>query len=202
MLDHWSDGGGIRYDGLTTIANWRGYGSIDHEGVFYGQKAHSLREYMELPKLTDERFMLALAIHPGETSDLAALADNNWQILDPSQVAATPANYRQFVQGSKAEFGIAKSGYVASRCGWFSDRSVCYLASGRPVIAQDTGFSDFLPTGSGLFAFNNTDEVLNSVNAINADYSTHSRAARDLANELFDSKKVLTKLLRGVGSTS
>ena len=202
VLNQWPPGGDIGYDGLTTIANWRGYGSIDHEGVFYGQKAHSMREYIELPKLTDEKFMPALAIHPEETNDLTALADNNWKIIDPSQVADTPTNYRQFVQQSKAEFGIAKSGYVASRCGWFSDRSVCYLASGRPVIAQDTGFSDFLPTGSGLFAFSNRDEVLESIDAMNIDYEAHSRAARDLANEFFDSKKVLTKLLRGVGATS
>ena len=202
VLDYWTADSGIIYDGLTTIANWRGYGSVEFEGVFYGQKAHSLRPLMNLPTLTDEKFMPALTIHPDESKDLAALKENNWRLLDPLELTATPASYRHFVQGSKAEFGIAKSGYVASRCGWFSDRSACYLASGRPVIAQETGFSDFLPTGKGLFAFKTAEDVIESINAINADYHSQSRAARSLAEELFDSDKVLTKLLREVGATT
>ena len=88
------------------------------------------------------------------------MAANGWQLLDPAEVARTPADYRRFIRGSKAEFGIAKSGYVASRCGWFSDRSLCYLASGRPVLAQETGFSDFIPAGEGLFAFESMDDIL------------------------------------------
>ncbi len=111
--------------------------------MFYGQKAHSLRPLMKLPTLTNEKFMPAMAIHPDESKDLEALKENKWQLLDPQQLTGTPLSYQHFVQGSKAEFGIAKSGYVASRCGWFSDRSVCYLASGRPVIAHETGFSEF-----------------------------------------------------------
>src|SRR4051794_34519151 len=137
----------------TTIANWRGYGSIEHDGVLYGQKAHSLRALMDLPGRTAERLELALAIHPQEVHDLGALKAHGWRLVDPQAVAATPADYRRFVQGSKGEFGVAKSGYVASRSGWFSDRSACYLASGRPVVAQDTGFSQHLPTGAGLLAF-------------------------------------------------
>lgn len=201
VLSHWDVGNGILYDGLTTIANWRGYGSVNHEGIFYGQKAHSLRKFINLPTRVSEKFMPALAIHPEEKSDLAALAENNWHLLEPSQVAGTPAGYRQFVRGSKAEFGIAKSGYVASRCGWFSDRSVCYLAAGRPVIAQDTGFSDYLPTGYGLFAFNSAEDAIESIEAMNADYDAHCRAARELAEEFFESKKVLAKFLRNVGAT-
>ena len=143
--------------------------------------------------------MSALAIHPGESKDLAALKENGWQLLDPAQVAATPASYQQFIQGSKAEFGIAKSGYVASRCGWFSDRSVCYLASGRPVLAQETGFSRFLPTGAGLFAFQTADDVLAAIEEVNADYPRHARAARTLAEEFFDSDKVLSRLLERIG---
>ena len=128
-------------------------GTIEHDGMLYGQKAHSLRRFITLPTLTGEKFMLALAIHPDEHKDLAAVAANGWNLLDPAQMARSPADYQRFIQGSKAEFGIAKSGYVASRCGWFSDRSLCYLASGRPVLAQETGFSDFIPAGEGLFAF-------------------------------------------------
>lgn len=200
VLSEWPAANGIRRDALTTIGNWRGYGSIEFQGVFYGQKAHSLRQFFELPRLTKEKFMLAFSIHPEERRDLAALATNGWELIDPNQVAGTPAKYRQFIQTSKAEFGIAKSGYVESQCGWFSDRSVCYLASGRPVIAHDTGFSRYLPAGEGLFSFLTKEDVLSAVEEINRDYSGHSRAARALAEEYFDSDKVLTRLLDSVGS--
>ena len=201
VLKQWPSANGIVRDGLTTIANWRGYGSVEHNGVFYGQKAHSLRQFMTLPNSTSEQFTLALSIHPDEKQDLAALKANGWRLVDPRSVAATPSQYREFVQGSKAEFGIAKNGYVASQCGWFSDRSVCYLASGRPVIAQETGFSSHLPTGEGLFAFRTEDDVLAAIEALRLDYGRQSRAARAVAMEYFDSGKVLGDLLRTVGAT-
>jgi hypothetical protein len=199
VLAYWPVAEHITYDALTTIGNWRAYGSIEYEGVFYGQKAHALRPRITLPTLTQEKFLLAMAIHPDEKKDLAALASNGWQLLDPAQVTSSPASYRQFIQGSKAEFGIAKSGYVAARCGWFSDRSICYLASGRPVIAQETGFSRFLPTGEGLFAFQTSAEVLASIEALKQDYPRHARAARAIAEDYFDSDKVLIQLLRRIG---
>jgi hypothetical protein len=199
VLSHWPVAERIRYDGLTTIANWRGYGSVEHEGVHYGQKVHSLRRFFDLPSRTPEKFLVALAIHPGEVADIAELDRFGWQRLDPAQVAGSPRSYQEFIQGSKAEFGIAKSGYVLSRCGWFSDRSVCYLASGRPVIAHDTGFQPYVPAGAGLFAFQTAEDVLAAIDAINGDYDKHRRAARDLAEEYFDSNKVLTRLLLRVG---
>jgi hypothetical protein len=198
VLEHWPVAGDIIHDGLTTIANWRGYGSVEHEGVLYGQKAHSLRRFIDLPTRAREPFLAALAIHPGETKDLEALHTNGWRLLDPATVAGTPGNYRRFVQGSKAEFGIAKSGYVWSQCGWFSDRSACYLASGRPVIAQDTGYSDFLPVGEGLLAFDTAEAVLAAVDEMNRNYERHRRAARRLAEDFFDSGKVLARLLERV----
>ena len=117
------------------------------------------------------------------------------------EVAGTPAGYRRFIQGSWAELGIAKSGYVVSRCGWFSDRSVCYLASGRPVIAQETGFSGFLPTGEGLMAFETVDDVLGGVEELRRDYEGHRRSARAIAEDVFDSDKVLSRLLDAVGGS-
>jgi hypothetical protein len=156
VLPYWPVAGRITYNGLTTVGNWRGYGSIEHDGVFYGQKAHSLRQFLTLPTRTWEKFMPALAIHPREVKDLAALAENGWQVLDPAEVASTPARYQQFIQESKAEFGIAKSGYVASRCG-------CAIAE------------------------------------LNADYPRHARAARSLAEEFFDSDRILRRLLQSVG---
>ncbi len=180
---------------LTTIGNFRAYGSIEHNGIFYGQKAHSLRKFYSLPKMTNARFVLALGIHPDEVNDLQALHANGWSIEDPIAVAGTPAKYQEFIHSSLAEFGIAKSGYTVSQCGWFSDRSACYLASGRPVIAQDTGFGRFLPTGEGLFSFKNTEDILAAINDLQEYPSQHRVRARAIAEEYFDSDKVLTCLL-------
>jgi hypothetical protein len=201
-LDRWPVAGPIFHDAFTTVGNWRGYGSVENGGVFYGQKAHSLRKLITLPRRVPEQFLLALAIHPGETRDLAALAENDWRLVDPAEVAATPAHYQRFIQGSRAEFGVAKSGYVEAKCGWFSDRSVCYLASGRPVLAQDTGFTRFLPTGEGLFSFSTEDDVLAAAEKLRGDYSRHAKAACSLAEEFFHSDRVLTRLLNEVGAGS
>src|SRR5947208_10755567 len=125
VLEHWPRATRVTDDAFTTVGNWRGYGSIEYKGVHYGQKAHSLRQFITLPKETKQTFLLAMAIHPDEKKDVASLAENGWLIVDPSEVTGTPAAYKRFIQGSKAEFGIAKSGYVESRCGGFSDRSAC-----------------------------------------------------------------------------
>src|SRR2546423_7027228 len=139
--------------------------------------------------------VLALATHPDEPSALELLHSHGWELVDPGVVAATPDRYRQFVQGSKAELGIAKSGYVVSRSGWFSDRSACYLASGRPVVAQDTGFGDAIPTGDGLLAFSDEDDAAAAIEDVARDYDRHRKAARALAEEHLDSAKGLTRLL-------
>jgi hypothetical protein len=152
VLEHWPVADPLAppvHDALTTIGNWRAYGSIEHEGVRYGQKAHSLRNLMTLPRQSEKPLLLAMSIHPDERRDLELLHANGWQRTDPAVVAATPQAYAHFVRGSWGEFGLAKSGYVLSRCGWFSDRSACYLASGRPVVAQDTGMLGALPRVRG-----------------------------------------------------
>lgn len=200
VFNHWPRSREIRYNGLTTVGNWRGYGSVEHDGEFYGQKAHSLRELITLPRHTQERFFLAMAIHPEETRDLEALSQGGWNLLNPRDVAGSPAAYREFIQHSKGEFGVAKSGYVKSRCGWFSDRSVCYLASGRPVIAQDTGFSEHLPTGEGLFAFTTVEGAVRCIDSMNQDYDRHAKAARRLAETFFCSERILTAMLQRVGA--
>jgi hypothetical protein len=195
VLEHWPRANGIEHDALTTVANWRGYGSVEHEGVHYGQKAHSLRPLIELPHRLPGDVLLALAIHPEEKPDLALLDDNGWHRVPATEVAGTPDQYAAFVRGSRAELGIAKSGYVLSRCAWFSDRSAVYLASGRPVIAQDTGFSRFLETGEGLFAFDTIDDVVTAAEELERDYERHSAAARAIAEEQFESDRVLRRLL-------
>ena len=200
VLERWPVAGRIERDALTTVANWRSYGTLEHEGVRYGQKAHSFRGLIDLPSRTGERVAVALGIHPGDAADAEALRAHGWELLDARAVAGTTASYARFVRGSRAELGIAKEGYVVGRCGWFSDRSACYLASGRPVVAQDTGFGEALPVGAGLFAFSDADGARAALESIRADYGRHARAARAIAEEHLDSDIVLTRLLRAVGA--
>jgi hypothetical protein len=199
VLSHWPRGGDVVHDALTTVGNWRGYGSVEHDGLMYGQKAHSLRQLWPLPRLSGERFLLALAIHEDEKTDLESLHEHGWELADPRAVAGTPDGFATFVRTSRAEFGLAKSGYVVSRCGWFSDRSACYLASGRPVLAQDTGFGRALAPGEGLFAFSTIDEALTALEELALDYDAHARAARRLAEQRLDARMVLPRLLEAVG---
>lgn len=201
-LPDWPVSTRIRTDALTTVGHWRSYGSVEYQGLFMGQRVHSMRPFLGLAGKTSRSFSLAMAIHPDETADIAALRETGWRILDPMNVASTPWDYREFIRGSAAEFGIAKKGYVLSRCGWFSDRSACYLASGRPVIAQDTGFPAFIPTGEGLFSFDSEAGALAAIGALDSDYVRHARAARRLAEDYFDSEKVLPLLLGSVGGGS
>ena len=205
VLSHWPACDPVaprEYDAFTTVGNFRGYGSVEYRGTHYGQKVHSLRTLMTLPALTAQKFMPALAIDPAEVKDLAALAANGWRLLDPGTCAPTPGHYQRFIQQSKGEIGIAKSGYVASRCGWFSDRSAAYLVSGRPVLAQETRFGDVLPTGEGLVSFETAEQAAAGADAIAADYPRHARAARALAEQYFDSKVVLRRLLEQTGATA
>lgn len=198
-LGRWPVSGTHADEAWTTIANWRGYGSIRHGTRFYGQKAHAFRDVMELPSRTTAPFLVALSIHPDEVEDLSALASNGWTVVDPRDVASTPDRYRRFVCDSYAEIGIAKHGYVSSGCGWFSDRSACYLAAGKPVLASDTGFSRHLPTGRGLLGFTTLDEASAGVEAIRRDYDRHAGYAREIAEAHLDAGRVLTGLLSRVG---
>jgi hypothetical protein len=200
VLEHWPVRTDIESDALTTVGNWRSYGPIEHEGVRYGQKAHSVRKLIKLPQHTELPVVLAMDVHPDERDDHQLLREHGWTVVDPRRVTGTPDAYRDFVSRSRAELGIAKEGYVESQSGWFSDRSACYLASGRPVIAQDTGFTRVLPTGDGLFAFSDVGDVLEAINDLRADYDHHARAARELAEEHLDSDRVLSTVLEEVAA--
>ena len=201
VLDAWPalppPSGELRF---TSVASWRGaYGPVHFDGRRYGLRVHQFRRFSDLPLLTDARFELALAIDPAEEAESAGLRDRGWALVDPASVAATPSGYRDYLQASSAELMVAKGMYVDSRSGWFSERSICYLASGRPVLAQDTGLGDLYPTGSGLVTFSSLDEAVAGVDAIRRDYDRHARAARQLAEECFGSEVVLKRLLREVG---
>jgi hypothetical protein len=197
VLAHWPlqpiDGGGC----FTSVASWRGaFGPIDYQGKTYGLRVHEFRKFAALPRLSGHPFELALNIHPSETRDTALLTENGWVLRDPRVVAGDPAAYRAYIQGSRAEFLVAKHLVVEAACGWFSDRSVCYLASGKPVIAQDTGLDGLVPVGTGLLTFTTMDEARAAVDMVARDYERHARAARQIAEEYFDSDRVLTRLLQ------
>jgi hypothetical protein len=194
VLDDWPvtpNGGEARF---TTVAAWRGpYGPVEYRGARYGLKLHEFRKFVELPDRAPGRFELALDIHPAEEHDLALRHEHGWQLVDPRQVAGDPLSFRDYVQGSGGEFSVAQGIYVDTNSGWFSDRTVRYLASGKPVLVQDTGFR--LPAGQGLLAFRTLEEAEAGARAIAEDYERHSRAARRLAEEEFGSDRVLTRLL-------
>ncbi len=200
VLDRWPEAAAPASDAFTTIGHWRSYGSIEHEGVDYGQRAHSLRKLIELPQQAPGDFELALGIHPDERDDLLALHRHGWLLVDPDRVAGTPDLYSRYIRRSFAELGVAKSGYVNSRSGWFSDRSACYLASGRPVVAQETGFGEVLPLGEGLLSFATVAEAAAAVEAVRSRPAPHRARARELAEDLFDARKVLSKLLAELAS--
>jgi hypothetical protein len=201
VLDCWPVAGGPASEAFTTIGHWRSYGSIAYEGVDYGQRAHSLRRFFELPGRVSAPLELALGIHPDEKDDLAALRSNGWRLADPARVAGSPDAYAGYVRSSYAELGVAKSGYVESHSGWFSDRSACYLASGRPVVAQATGFEEVLPAGEGLLQFSTVDEAVAAIEAVRAEPELHRRRARELAGERFDARTVLSRLLIELASS-
>jgi len=201
VLEHWPYAAPTRRRSFTTVGNWRSYGSIEHQGSRFGQRAHSLRQLAGIASSSTHRFEVALAIHEDERDDIAMLHRHGWRLLDPKPASGTPSAYRSFVQSSYAEICIAKSGYVESHCGWFSDRSACYLASGRPVLAQDTGFGRALPVGEGLLAFGDAAEAVAAADAVCAVYEDHRAAARSIAEEHLDSDRVLTRLLGAVGAT-
>jgi hypothetical protein len=185
---------------FTTVASWRGaFGPVSHAGQTYGLKVHEFRKVIDLPRRSPHKFEIALDIHPADAKDRDALVEHGWRLVDPAAVAADPDAFRRYVQSSGAEFSVSQGVYAGTNSGWFSDRTVRYLASGKPVLVQDTGFGRHLPVGEGLLAFRTVDEAVAGADVIVRDYDRHCRAARAIAERFFDSDKVLTRLLREVG---
>ena len=184
---------------FTTVAAWRGsFGTVAHEGQTFGQKVHEFRKVIELPKISNLKFEIALLIHPGDFKDREALVANGWSLVDPQQVAAEPDDFRRYVQNSSAEFSVAQGMYVQTDSGWFSDRSIRYLASGRPVLVQATGDLG-ISVGEGIVTFKSLDDAIAGAERIVRDYRAHAAAARRIAVDYFDSDKVLAKLCDEVG---
>ena len=183
---------------FTTIGQWRGQEAV-WQGDYYGPKREEFLKLIGLPVKTSQPLELALLIHESETEDLATLRGNGWQLTNPHEAAGGLGGFRSYIQQSRGEFSVAKQGYVKSRSGWFSDRTICYLASGRPVLVQDTGFAKHLPTGQGLLTFTTIEEAGRGLGAINADYAAHCAAARKLAEDRFAAPKVLQNVLESTG---
>ena len=200
VLDCWPVHDGATATRFTSIGSWRGpYDAVDYHGTRYGLRAHEFRRFADVPRRAPGDFEVALDIDPVETGDLERLAAGGWKVVDPGPIGHTPATYREYVRGSLGEFLVAKGMYVTARSGWFSERSICYLAAGRPVVAQDTGLAGLYPLGRGLLAYGTPEEAVVCVEDVIADYPRHSRAARALAEEHFDSDRVLPDLLDKVG---
>ncbi|MGF2038737.1 MAG: glycosyltransferase [Nostoc sp. CmiVER01] len=193
FLDAWPAILGVEEGKFTTVMLWDSYPAREYNGQHYGMKSDSFQPYLDLPQKTESIFELALG---SPTAPRSLLASKGWILQDPHETTLAPSTYQHYIQQSKAEFTVAKHGYVISRSGWFSERSAAYLASGRPVLVQETGFSDWLhQTGYGVVPFNTLEEALAGIEEINSRYKFHCQAAREIAEEYFDARKVLTQLL-------
>ncbi|MGH2729135.1 MAG: hypothetical protein ACRDJI_00840 [Actinomycetota bacterium] len=180
-------------DGLfTTVMQWESYPAREFAGERFGMKAESFESYKELPAHVGALFELALG---GSSAPREQLRACGWLVRDPSDISRDPWTYESYIRSSKAEFGIAKHGYVISHSGWFSERSVAYVAMGRPVVVQDTGFSQWLTTEYGVLPFSTLEEAAESVRSVNRDYKKHAASAREIAHEYFDSGTVLSSLI-------
>ena len=197
VLEHWPVAPPPTQMSFTSVVSWRGaFSPIDYLGNTYGLRCHEFRQFATLPQATGQHFRLALDIHANESRDLELLNATGWTLDNPAVVAYDPVSYRDYIARSGAELMIAKNMYVQAHTGWFSDRSVCYLASGRPVVAQDTGLPAELRSNKGLLLFSTPEETADAIRSVVNDYETHSQAARRLAVEQFDSDLVLRQLLQ------
>ena len=196
VLADWPVAPDAPFDRFTTIANWRGpYGPLTIDGKTLGLKVHEFRKVLSLPRAAGASFELALNIDPSDAADRAALDEHGWRIVDPSSYCRTPDAFREYVAGSSGEFSVAQGVYVDTNSGWFSDRSVRYLASGRPVLVQECGFTENIPSGEGIVAFRSLDDAVRGARGIVEEYARHRRAARRIAEEYFESERVLTRFL-------
>jgi hypothetical protein len=215
VLDWWTSAGRLARNGsrqpsaasaFTTISSWQQSGKdVEWNGETYHWSKHlEFLRFIDLPRRTGQPLELALA--PGGaqatrlfTEAVQLLRSHGWWVVDAIVVSKDILPYRGFILRSRGEFTVAKDQNVRLRSGWFSDRSACYLAAGKPVITQDTGFGNILPTGRGLFAFRTVDEILDAFGQIDADYDTHAQAAREIAREYFAAERVLASLAERVG---
>lgn len=196
-LDLWPFAREPAGDAFTTISSWWGDEWIrESDGSHYeNNKRVTFLEFAELPRRAPQTLELALSLGPGDAGDRALLEACGWRIRLAAEVASTPERYRHYVRGSRGEFSCAKPSCMRLKNAWVSDRTLCYLASGRPAVVQDTGPSALLPSGRGLFRFSTLDEAADALAAIDADYENHRRAAREIVEGGFDARRVCASIL-------
>ena len=186
---------------FTTLMNWKAGKTLQYKGESWGQKDVTFPVILGVPlQAKEEHFRIAVSQTGGgrDESALAELKSSGWQIVSPDEASGDHHLYQSFIYNSKGEISVAKETYVKARTGWFSGRSACYLAAGRPVITQDTGWSAMYPTGQGLFAFTARDQAVEAVRKVCSDWKSHAMAARGIANDWFDHRKVLGDMLRSL----
>ncbi len=196
LVDLWDAGCVGAGPFFTSIATWESHGRdlrVGEETYLWSKHLNFLR-YVDLPRQLLQPFRLAMT--PPDEAVLKLVRDGGWEIVDPRPISADMQTYRDFIVTSRGEFTVSKDSYVRPKSGWFSDRSVCYLAAGRPVITQETGFSKFVETGRGLFPFNSLEEIREAVARINTDYAAQSIGAIEVAYEYFDADSVLRQLVK------
>jgi hypothetical protein len=198
-LDYWPFQEDIGLDRFTTVMNWASYAPVEWEGKCYGQKDLEFEKFKQLPRNTPQRLEMAMGQGIGSRRPTEELRALGWTILEAGEVLPDHRSYHEFLRTSKAEWSVAKHGYVESRTGWFSCRTACYLALGRPAIVQETGWSDYIPAGDGLLAFSTLEEAVEAIADVNDHYAEHQAAARALAGQYFEAKKVCADLLVQAG---
>jgi hypothetical protein len=197
-LNHWQDNRSVNGNAFTTVMNWSGRKQLLYKNEKWGQKDIEFNKFKTVPsEISEEKFEVVINIP--ENKQMYFRSEEyevfGWKILKPDPIVSTISGYQEFIKKSFAEFSVAKETYVKSKSGWFSCRSACYLASGKPVITQDTGWTNFIPSGKGLFAFSDINEIKDAAKQIRSDLKLHSEGALEIANDFFDSNKVLTDLL-------
>ena len=185
VTDLWRTNAPPRGSRFTTVMTWKteSFGDVD------GDKDREFMRFINLPSRTSSRFELAV------NGPRQLLREHGWAPVNAMHVSRSPSDYRDFIQQSRAEFGIAKHAYVSQRSGWFSDRTECYLAAGRPAVVQDTGWSSHLPTGTGLIGFSTEDEAIDALDRVERDYERHARRAAEIAKDCFEAAHILPAFL-------
>ena len=200
VLDFWPSVRPVPDAPFTTIATWRHQKDRVLDGeTYYWSKEREFLKIVDLPARCPAPLELALDITPDAAEAGPLLRRHGWRVVPAAGVSREIGTYRDYIRSSRGEFTVAKDQNVRLRSGWFSDRSACYLAAGRPVITQETGFSNVLPSGRGLFGWNDADDILAAVDAIATDYRGHCQAAREIAAEYFDAERVLASLMERAG---
>jgi len=203
LLDEWRTSDPPTRDVFTTVMNWTSYNEVAFAGRTYGQKDVEFRRFFRLAAAAAPA-TLEIALSDGRTrhAPRALLGHHGWRLVDPDAVCPDLDRYRAYLQSSLAEWSVAKHGYVVGQSGWFSCRSACYLAAGRPVVVQDTGFTGVLPSGAGILPFSSMEEAVDAISDVQRRYDHHARAAREIAEAWFGSDTVLNSLIERAFATT